>query len=314
MSDFSIIEGSDDILDWVNNNKREVKEALAVDGTCILRGFRAKPDSGQSILETLGGQSMEEVFWSTPRQRVHNKTFTATEYASNREIFCHSEMSYADSYPRLICFHAQTCADYGGETTVADLDKVSLEVADILEEFQSKGVRYQRVFRDNIDIPIHKAFGVEKLEDVFEFAHNRGMLIERLQDNAIKISHSARAVLVDQNNSSLVWFNQANLYHVAALDVRDRASLEEYFGIDGVPRNASFADGSPIPDSSIEKVNAAFQRHARAFAWLPGDILILDNLRFAHGRRPFRGQRKIHVAMSSPSNGAHRIPLWTTVL
>jgi alpha-ketoglutarate-dependent taurine dioxygenase len=33
-------------------------------------------------------------------------------------------------------------------------------------------------------------------------------------------------------------------------------------------------------------------------AWEAGDLLMLDNLLAAHGRRPFSGERRIAVAMS----------------
>ncbi|WP_460200560.1 TauD/TfdA family dioxygenase [Scytonema sp. NUACC21] len=33
--------------------------------------------------------------------------------------------------------------------------------------------------------------------------------------------------------------------------------------------------------------------------WQQGDILFLDNLRFGHGRKPFRGKRQILVSLGS---------------
>ncbi|MFY1676223.1 MULTISPECIES: TauD/TfdA family dioxygenase [unclassified Streptomyces] len=36
-------------------------------------------------------------------------------------------------------------------------------------------------------------------------------------------------------------------------------------------------------------------------AWRPGDLLLVDNVLAAHGRDPFRGARKIVVAMGDPT-------------
>jgi alpha-ketoglutarate-dependent taurine dioxygenase len=33
------------------------------------------------------------------------------------------------------------------------------------------------------------------------------------------------------------------------------------------------------------------------FRWEKGDLLLVDNLRFGHGRLPFRGERKILAAL-----------------
>jgi alpha-ketoglutarate-dependent taurine dioxygenase len=44
--------------------------------------------------------------------------------------------------------------------------------------------------------------------------------------------------------------------------------------------------------------------------WRVGDVLILDNMRFAHGRAPFTGRRRLHVAMADSHDTPRRTPLW----
>jgi len=43
--------------------------------------------------------------------------------------------------------------------------------------------------------------------------------------------------------------------------------------------------------------------------WKPGDILILDNMRFAHGRLPFKGARRLHVSMARAQSLPERTAL-----
>jgi len=37
-----------------------------------------------------------------------------------------------------------------------------------------------------------------------------------------------------------------------------------------------------------------------AFPWQPQDVMLLDNMLTAHGRAPFKGSRRILVAMAEP--------------
>lgn len=39
-------------------------------------------------------------------------------------------------------------------------------------------------------------------------------------------------------------------------------------------------------------------QETRSFDWLPGDLLIADNHLVLHGRRPFRGERRVYAALA----------------
>jgi alpha-ketoglutarate-dependent taurine dioxygenase len=64
-----------------------------------------------------------------------------------------------------------------------------------------------------------------------------------------------------------------------------------------VPRNAVFGDGEPIPDATVARVLEAMTRCTQNIDWRAGDLAILDNMRWMHGRAPYTGARKVHVAM-----------------
>jgi hypothetical protein len=42
----------------------------------------------------------------------------------------------------------------------------------------------------------------------------------------------------------------------------------------------------------------AFAREATVFSWQENDVLLLDNMQVAHGRRSYIGERRVLVAMS----------------
>jgi hypothetical protein len=63
------------------------------------------------------------------------------------------------------------------------------------------------------------------------------------------------------------------------------------------PRNAYYGDGSPIEEDALEEIRKAYANEAVVFPWQKRDILVLDNMLTAHGRRPYRGARRIVVGM-----------------
>ncbi len=79
-----------------------------------------------------------------------------------------------------------------------------------------------------------------------------------------------------------------------------RETLQEIVGIEGMPRNVFFADGSVIPDSLVEDIRGVLTAQAVIFPWQSGDVLMLDNMLAAHARTPFKGPRRVVVAMAGP--------------
>ena len=63
-----------------------------------------------------------------------------------------------------------------------------------------------------------------------------------------------QAVATHPQRGETVWFNQAHLFHVSSLKPEVRKTLEGAFGIDGLPRNACFGDGMPIPEEDLEQI------------------------------------------------------------
>jgi hypothetical protein len=95
----------------------------------------------------------------------------------------------------------------------------------------------------------------------------------------------------------MIWFNQAHLFHVSSLDSEIRDLL-----LSGgePPRNAFYGDGTPIDDSDLDAIRAAYEKETVVFRWQKRDVLLLDNMLTAHGRKPYRGARQIVVGMGRP--------------
>mgnify|MGYP001796093560 CR=1 FL=1 len=98
-----------------------------------------------------------------------------------------------------------------------------------------------------------------------------------------------------------VWFNHAHLFHVSSLGSDRRDDL---LGVaNELPRNAYYGDGSPIDERDLDQIRGAYDSQTVAFSWQKEDILLVDNMLVSHGRRPYRGSRKIVVAMAQACTG-----------
>lgn len=303
--------GGVDVCEWVDANLSQVKQTLIDRGGVMLRGFRAEAETtAEEVLGRVGYELLDDAFWSTPRTGVARKTFTATEYSSDRSISLHSEMSYMTKWPRLIAFHALVVAEEGGATTICELEPVSQALGPVLARFQDHGVIYQRTYRKGVDVPWQKAFQTEDKARVAEIARSIGMELNWIGD-VLQTRHAAQGCVSTEDGRPL-WFNQTHVFHPANLAPNALASLIKLFGRDQLPRNAFYGDGAEITDETVHAVNAAFDERAFGIPWRAGDVVILDNMRFAHGRAPFKGSRKLHVAMANQFEATRRTPLFAS--
>jgi len=114
------------------------------------------------------------------------------------------------------------------------------------------------------------------------------------------------AVQIHPPTQERIWFNQAHLFHVSSFAQAEQDALLQSYGEKGLPRNAYFGDGSPIPLEYLQQIRQTYERNLRSFDWQKNDLLLLDNLKFTHGREPFVGNRKILVGMVKPSAHLNR--------
>ncbi len=60
-------------------------------------------------------------------------------------------------------------------------------------------------------------------------------------------------------------------------------------GMERLPRNVYFGDGSTIDDAVGKKIGGIYKGMSFPFGWQAGDFLLLDNMLVAHARDPYDG-------------------------
>lgn len=61
----------------------------------------------------------------------------------------------------------------------------------------------------------------------------------------------------------------------------------------------TFEDGSPIPQAVLDEIDAVHAQLMQDIPWQAGDMVMIDNTRYVHGRRAFRDRsRQVYTYMS----------------
>lgn len=289
-----------DLLPWLAAEQALVRTLIDRHGALLLRGFGPpEPEHLADVLTLLGGALVDYVYKSTPRTRVEGRVFTATEYPADQWIPQHCEMAYARTWPRLLAFHCITAADDGGQTPLADVARVTERLpADLLARFEERGVLYIRNYGLGVDLHWTDVFQTDDPRAVDALCVETGIETEWLDDDHLRTRQVCQGTARHWRTGERVVFNQAHLFHPSNLPAAVREALEAAFGEEDLPRTARYGDGSPIDEADLARVRAAFDAETRMFDWQPGDVLLVDNMRWSHGRAPFSGSRRVLVAMA----------------
>lgn len=159
---------------------------------------------------------------------------------------------------------------------------------------------YVRNYGAGIDLSWEEAFQTTDRAVVEAYCRQAPLAFEWRAGNRLRTRQIRHAVTQHPRTREMVWFNQAHLFHLTNLEPAVRQAMAETFSPDELPRNVYYGSGAPIEDDVLEEIRTVYQAASIRFPWQPGDVLLLDNVLIAHGRRSFTGARKIIVAMAEP--------------
>ena len=288
------------LIAWVSNNQAWIESKLFKHGGLLLRNFKiTEATEFEGLIEAIAGKLLNYSYRSTPRSQVKGKIYTSTEYPPSQSIPLHNEMAYTRQWPMKIGFFCAVAAEEGGETPIADSRKVFQNLnPEIKATFQQKQVLYVRNYGERLDLPWQEVFQTEDRTTVENYCHQAGIEYEWLDHDQLRTRQVCQAIATHPQTQETVWFNQAHLFHVSRLNTEVRKTLYSVFSEPELPRNVYYGDGSKIEDDVIDEITAVYQQEAITFPWQAGDILLLDNMLAAHGRKPFSGARQILVGMA----------------
>jgi alpha-ketoglutarate-dependent taurine dioxygenase len=299
---------------WIRGRRSWLRERLLEHGALLFRGFDVRDAERFAAFHRAAGLPlMDYPRGTTPRTQVGERIYTSSETRADLAIPLHSEMAYTSLYPEGLAFCCLEASTEGGATPLADLRQV---LARIPEEFalevERRGLRYRQIVPPRPTAALERSwpamFGTGQRTEVEALCAAQGIECDWLADGSLSLSGRNPGLRPHPASGERVWFNQAHTFHIrlfrhlAKQGVSDALEHEREFAERHArlePYQCSFGDGGELWEPAMAQVRKAFEAETERFDWQPGDLLLLDNFRVAHGRQAFRGPRRVLAALIS---------------
>jgi alpha-ketoglutarate-dependent taurine dioxygenase len=293
---------------WVADHRAELRAILVDHGAVLVRGLcLSDVDEMAGVSKRLSTTLITEREGFAPRDTYADGVYSGSHWPADQPMCMHHELSYALDVPSLMIFGCLRAPDEGGATALADGQAVLGALPDALvERFGRVGWRLLRSYRSDLGVPLVDAFGVDGREAVLDYCAANDIEAEWLDEDWLRTTQRRAAVVRHPVTGVRCWFNQIAFLNARTLDEDLRDYLVAEFGEAGLPFDTGYGDGTPIDDATVHQINACYEANTVRERWQSGDLLLVDNIRMAHSREPFTGDRDVVVAMGDPIRLADR--------
>lgn len=285
---------------WIDAHRERLLAALDRYGVLLFRGFGVPdPEAFGRAARAFSPELLDYLERAAPRHEVADKVFTSTELSQEQWIPFHHEMSYAHNWPSRLYFYGDRPSATGGATPVASERRVFPRIpAEVRERFRRHGVRYVRNYGPDLDIPWQEVFQTGDRSEVEAYCAQSGTDLEWTGNDGLRTVSRRQALAEHPRTGESVWFNHAHLFHSSNLPAEVAEVLISEYGPEGLPRNAYYGDGEEIEDEVMVLIRGLYEEASVSFPWQREDMMVVDNFLATHAREPFRGDRRVLVAMS----------------
>lgn len=287
---------ADDLVSFVTANREALHEMLYQHGAILFRGFAVYAVGDFSkVVESFGWEEHPYEGAANRVKRGH-RVFTANEAPLNEFIPFHHEMALIRDSCKKVFFHCATPASEGGETAILRSDIVVRQmeeaVPEAVKQLRTLGImpvqhtkNADKSGDDEAPVPGRKLWHRLLKTDDEEEARKRAM--EKLPCTSVRFNEDGTVDFVygplnpiREYNGHEVMFNTLLGFESSERD------LIIYHG-----------DGSPLPAEVAETYRRTLEDNAVDVAWEKGDVLLVDNLRVQHARRPGKPPRSVMVSV-----------------
>jgi len=293
------VDATDDAPRWAAEHRDALRAAVVQHGSFLVRGLGLRDVAGTEAVFRRLGSLMTEREAFAPRRRYSHGVYSSSKWPPNQHMCMHHELSYTLEFPSLMLFACLIAPTDGGETPVADSPAVLHALpSELVERFERVGWLLIRNYNDEIGASIAEAFGTDDRRTVESYCRENAIKFEWQPDGALCTWQLRSALVHHPLTGQQCWFNQIAFLNEWTMDPEVREYLVDIYGEDGLPFNTRFGNGDPIGADVVQLIDEVYEANTTRERWQAGDLMLVDNVRTAHGREPFEGSREVLVAMA----------------
>jgi len=312
---------------FLSSHSNELLSDIATYGAVLLRGFKIDTvaDFERQLRSISGFRCIKHIALAEPGRTLvdgtefvfHTNTLIKTGGTRTFGGF-HVENYHSPDVPRYVSFFCLKASTFGGETGLIDMTKVysdlpaglkrelesrafittSVPISAVMERFQMSEANLRR-FCENVGLPIGERHGELSIRffkpSVIEHptTHERALAIDISNELARK-GNFGRSRVFKADYTGLVW----SLYRRSWRRIERQTkptitSTEQPYSMDN-----AFV-GEIFSEADCNLIEESMRRHFSVFSWKRGDILLIDNLKMAHGGMPGFGSRNLKLIMAN---------------
>jgi alpha-ketoglutarate-dependent taurine dioxygenase len=293
------VDAIDDGSRWAAEHRDSLRAAIGQHGSLVVRGLGLRDAAGgEAVFRQLGSLMTEREAFAS-RRTYSDGVYSASKWPPNQHMCMHHELSYALEVPSLMLFTCLVAPTSGGATQVADSAAV-LEAlpVDLVDKFERLGWLLIRNYNEDIGASIVEAFGTEDRRAVETYCRANAIQFEWQPDGSLRTWQRRSAIVRHPRTGQRCWFNQIAFLNEWTMDPDLHEYLLDIYGQDGLPFNTRFGNGDRIGPEVIQLLDEVYAKNTLFEPWQTGDLLLVDNIRTAHGREEFEGPREVVVAMA----------------
>jgi alpha-ketoglutarate-dependent taurine dioxygenase len=293
-------EAVGDAPSWAARHRDALRAVVAEHGSVLVRGLGLR-DTAEigAVCAQLASRLMTERETFAPRRLYDDGVYSSSKWPPNQPMCMHHELSYTLEFPGLMLFACVSAPTAGGATGVADsptmLDALPV---DLVRRFERDGWLLVRNYNDEIGASIAEAFGTDDRGAIERYCRANAIELEWQPNGGLRTRQRRSAVVRHPVTGQRCWFNQIAFLNEWTVDPEVREFLVDVYGPDGLPFNTRFGNGDPVSEDVVQLLNHLYETHTARESWQAGDLMLVDNIRTAHSREPFEGQRELLVALA----------------